>query len=189
MFNLIKSIIFSNLLSFNCKAWSWQPWVSGCASTECISMCVYSVVRACVCACAGSSTGCQGNTLGSRSKVRRVHGAADPHTKWPSTWHWIYRILPLPGLEGTTTLDRPAQDQLGHFVWNTSLSLQIKRCWNLKTKDSPFQLIQCRIVELLPWCDGDLNAGRGRPLLVETWTRARLTRVVVVGPPETLTPS
>ena len=47
----------------------------------CISMCVYSVVRACVCACAGSSTGCQGNTLGSRSKVRRVHGAADPHTK------------------------------------------------------------------------------------------------------------
>ena len=41
-------------------------------------------------------------------------------------------------------------------------------------------MIQCRIVELLPWCDGDLNAGRGRPLLVETWTRARLTRAVVL---------
>ena len=60
------------------------------------------------CACAGSTTG-WGNTLGSRSEVRhRVHGrAADPHTEWPSTWHWNYRSPPWPGLDGNTTLAKP----------------------------------------------------------------------------------
>ena len=59
-------------------------------------------------ACAGSTTG-WGSTLGSRSEVRhRVHGrAADPHTEWPSTWHWNYRSPPWPGLDGNTTLAKP----------------------------------------------------------------------------------
>ena len=90
--------------------------------------CAFStVVRVRARACAGSSTE-WGNTLGSRSKVRGVHGTADPHTKWPSTWHWIYRILPMPGLEGNTTLGKPTYDQLHRSAWNTGQGPRKMKC-------------------------------------------------------------